>query len=130
VFACDNAPGRVLHVQVSSKNAKSAVNPCLFKKHSPESSSTYIASVHGWLTQTILDKGVVLFVVKNRNEFTLNSEIHEINTRQQGNCHLPLANLTKYQKGIYYIGTKVYNNLPLYIKAVSKDLEKFEEKLK
>jgi hypothetical protein len=34
------------------------------------------------------------------------------------------------QKEMYYIGTKVYNNLPLYIKAVSKDLKKFEEKLK
>jgi hypothetical protein len=73
---------------------------------------------------------LLLFVVKNRNEFTPNSEIHEINTRQQGNFHLPLANLRKYQKGISYIGTKVYNNLPLYIKAVSKDLNKFEKKLK
>jgi hypothetical protein len=59
----------------------------------------------------------MLFVAKNRNEFTLNSEFYEINTRQQGNYHLPLANLRKYQKGIYYIGTKVYNNLPLYIKG-------------
>jgi hypothetical protein len=67
---------------------------------------------------------------KNINEFTLNSEIHEINTRQQGKFHLPLANLRKYQKGIYYIGTKVYNNLPLYIKAVSNDFKKSEEKLK
>jgi hypothetical protein len=28
---------------------------------------------------------LLLFVVKNRNEFILNSEIYEINTRQQGN---------------------------------------------
>jgi hypothetical protein len=69
-------------------------------------------------------------VVKNRNEFTLNSEIYEINTRQQGNLHRPLANLRKYQKGIYYTGTKVYNNLPLYVKDVSKDFKKFERKLK
>jgi hypothetical protein len=51
-----------------------------------------------------------------------------IDTRQQGNFHLPLANLRKYQKGISYIGTRVYNNLPLYIKAVSKDLKKSEKK--
>jgi hypothetical protein len=31
---------------------------------------------------------LTLFVAKNRNEFTLNSEIYEINTRQQGNFHL------------------------------------------
>jgi hypothetical protein len=68
----------------------------------------------------------MLFVVKNRNEFTLNSEIYEINTRQQGNLHQSLPNFRKYQKGIYYIGTKVYNKLPLYIKNESKDLKKFE----
>jgi hypothetical protein len=73
---------------------------------------------------------LMLLMVKNRNEFTLNSEIYEINTRQQGNLHQPLANLRKYQKGIYYIGTKVYNNLPLYIKDVSKEFKKFEGKLK
>jgi hypothetical protein len=73
---------------------------------------------------------LMLFVVKNRNEFTLNSEIYEINTRQQGNLHQPLANLRKYQKGICYIGTKVYNNLPLYTEDVSKDFKKSEGKFK
>jgi hypothetical protein len=73
---------------------------------------------------------LMLFVVKNRNSFTLNSEIYEINTRQQDNLHQPLANLRKYEKGIYYVGTKVYNNLPLCIKDVSNDFKKFEGKLK
>jgi hypothetical protein len=58
----------------------------------------------------------MLFVAKNRNEFIVNSEIHGINTREQNNLHQPLANLRKYQKGIYYLGTKVYNNLPPHIK--------------
>jgi hypothetical protein len=57
----------------------------------------------------------MLFVIKNRKEFTDNSEIYEIKTRQRKNLHQPLANLKKYQKGIHYLGIKVYNNLPLHI---------------
>jgi hypothetical protein len=63
---------------------------------------------------------LMLFLAKNRNEFTVNSEIHGINTRQQNNLRQPLANLRKYQKGVYYLGTKFYNNLPPHIKDVSK----------
>jgi hypothetical protein len=32
--------------------------------------------------------------------------------------------------GIYYSGTKVYNNLPQHIKDVSDDIRRFEVKLK
>jgi hypothetical protein len=49
---------------------------------------------------------------------TDNTEIYEIKTRQQKNLHQPLANSKKYQKGIHYLGIKVYNNLPPYIKDV------------
>jgi hypothetical protein len=72
----------------------------------------------------------MLFVVKNNNKFLANSEIHGINTRQHNNLHQPLSNLTKYQKGIYYSGLKVYNNLPPHIKDTSDDLKKFEAQLK
>jgi hypothetical protein len=54
----------------------------------------------------------MLFVAKNRNKFIVNSEMHSINARQQNNLHQPLVNRRKYQMGIYYMGTKVYNNLP------------------
>jgi hypothetical protein len=70
------------------------------------------------------------FVAKNRNKFIVNSEMHSINTRQQNNLHLPLVNLRKYQMGIYYMGTKVYNNLPEHIKDISSDIKKFEIQIK
>jgi hypothetical protein len=69
-------------------------------------------------------------MVKNKNEFIVNSEIYGINSRQQNNLHQPLTNLTKYQKGIYYSGLKVYHNLPPHIKDTSDDLENFEAQLK
>jgi hypothetical protein len=73
---------------------------------------------------------LMLFITKNRNEFTVNSEIYRINTRQQNNLHQPSVNLKKYQNGIYYLGTKVYNNLPQHIKSAFSDIKKFEVQLK
>jgi hypothetical protein len=54
---------------------------------------------------------LLIFVVDNKNLFYLNSEIHSINTRQNFNLQQPQANLTLYQKGAYYSGIKVFNNL-------------------
>jgi hypothetical protein len=73
---------------------------------------------------------LIIFITKNGNKLIANSEIHGINTRQQNNLYQPLANLSKYQKGIYYLGTKVYNNLPQHIKDTSDYTKVFEAKLK
>jgi len=62
---------------------------------------------------------LLLFVIKNRNQYTVNSKIHQINTRQHPNFHHLLPSLTKYQKGIYYLSIKVYNELPSDTKDVS-----------
>jgi hypothetical protein len=49
-------------------------------------------------------------------EIVRNSEIYHINTRQQSNLNLPLVNVIKYQKGMYYQTIKLFNALPSYIK--------------
>ena len=51
---------------------------------------------------------LLLFLNKNRNHFTVNSAIYQYDTRQQSNFHQPPANLTKYQKGICYLGVSVH----------------------
>jgi hypothetical protein len=73
---------------------------------------------------------LMLFVIRNKKEFIANSEIHGINTRQQNNLYQQLVNLRKYQKGICYLATKVYNNLPQNITDISDDTKGFEAKLK
>ena len=55
---------------------------------------------------------LLMFVVENKNIFQINSEIHDINTRQNSILYQPQANLTLYQKGAYYSGIKIFNNLP------------------
>jgi hypothetical protein len=45
---------------------------------------------------------LLLFVVKNTDEFTTNSDVHTINTRHRSDLHPPSIKMTKYQKGVYY----------------------------
>jgi hypothetical protein len=45
---------------------------------------------------------ITMFIVKNKHQFALNSEIHNINTRQHSNLHQPAPNLTGFKQGIYY----------------------------
>jgi hypothetical protein len=42
---------------------------------------------------------ILLFLVNNRDKFKLNSDVHNINTRQKYNFHHPSSNLSIYQKG-------------------------------
>jgi len=72
----------------------------------------------------------LMFVVQNKNSFLTNSENHNIDTRQRNNLYLPQANLTVYQKEAYYLGIKIFNNLPLEIKIVADNQKKFKLALK
>jgi hypothetical protein len=72
----------------------------------------------------------MLFLVKNKNLFTLNSDNHTNSTRQFNNFHHPITNLTIYQRAVHYMGIKIFNNLPPYIKDISNDVKKFEIFLK
>ena len=69
---------------------------------------------------------LMLFVVKNKHYFVLNSENHTKSTRQLNN----LTNLTVYQKGVHYMGIKIFNNLLPYIIDTSNNIKKFENCLK
>jgi hypothetical protein len=55
-----------------------------------------------------------------------NSEIYHIDTRQHANFQHPSMNVTKYQKGEYYLGVKVFNMFPSCIKIESDSPKKFK----
>jgi hypothetical protein len=61
---------------------------------------------------------------------TMNVKIHNINTKNKLNLHLPISNLSVYQKGIYYSGIKVSNSLPSQIKDLSRNRNQFKRALK
>ena len=56
-------------------------------------------------------------MIRNKNQFLVNSEIYHTDNRQRANFHHPSVNVAKYQKGVYYVGVKVFNMLPFYIKS-------------
>jgi len=73
---------------------------------------------------------LLLFVVKNIEEFTSNSEVHSINTCHKSDLYPPSIKLTKYQKGVYYSGIKIFNHLPQNINNLSWNVKKFKLTLK
>jgi hypothetical protein len=55
---------------------------------------------------------LLLFVINNKNLFTINDEINEHKTRVYKDIYMPAMKLTKYEKGAYIAGIKVFNHLP------------------
>ena len=57
---------------------------------------------------------LLMFIVQNSNLFSTNTQV----------------NLIIYQKGAYYSGIKICNNLPMEIEIVADNLKKFKVALK
>jgi hypothetical protein len=69
---------------------------------------------------------LLLFVVQNKNLFLTNNANHNLDTIQRNNLYPPQVNLTFYQNGFYYLGIKIFNNLPLEIKNVAGSKKKIK----
>jgi hypothetical protein len=67
--------------------------------------------------------------MKNKQLFTQNWEIHSHNTRTTNNLHIPTVNTTKYKKGAYYMSSKIFNQLPNYIKNIANKEKTFKKML-
>jgi hypothetical protein len=73
---------------------------------------------------------LLMFVVKNKELFKMNSDVHNFSTRSNHDLHLPMANLTVFQNGVWYSGIKVYDHLPANIKQLSNNKSQFKMGLK
>jgi hypothetical protein len=80
--------------------------------------------------QSLYILSLLIFVVDNGDYFKVNSEIRNINTRKKLTLHLPISNLSVYQKKTYYSGIKVFNSLPSQIKDLSHNKNQFKHALK
>jgi len=65
-------------------------------------------------------------MIRNRNQFLVNSEIHHIDTRQHANFHQPSVNIARYLKGVYYLDVKMFSMLPSYVKTEFDNPKKFK----
>ena len=73
---------------------------------------------------------ISIFVIKNKHLFYTNNQIHSIHTRFKTNLHPPTANVTKFQKAVYYSAIKIFNNLPHNIKDLANEIVLFQNALK
>jgi hypothetical protein len=64
------------------------------------------------------------------NLFTTNNQIHSVHTLFKTNLHPPTANLTKFEKGVYYSAIKTVNNVPHEIKDLANKTIQFRNALK
>jgi len=71
-----------------------------------------------------------MFVVKNKYLIKSNSDVHNLSTRYNSDLHLPTVNLTIFQKGVFYLGIKMYNHRPQSLKELSHDVRWFRLALK
>ena len=53
---------------------------------------------------------LLLFTTRNKEQFLTHSQIHRVTTRQSFNLYVPSANMTIYQKVVYYQGIKIYSH--------------------
>jgi hypothetical protein len=73
---------------------------------------------------------LLLFVAKKRNYFIANTDSNDTDTCYNYNLYLPSTNLSIVQKGVLFSGSKIYNQLPLNIKLLSKDIKVFKSSLR
>jgi hypothetical protein len=73
----------------------------------------------------------ISFIHNNKHLFDTNNEIYKHKTRSN-NLHLPVANLSKFNKGAYtgISGMKVFNHLPQYTKDLIGNQTNFKSALK
>jgi hypothetical protein len=66
----------------------------------------------------------------NMETFQTNSNIHRIRTRYRYNLNVPNTNLSKYKKGVYYYGIKLFIKLPPNSKSLNHGIKMFKPVLK
>jgi len=69
---------------------------------------------------------LLCFVISNKDQYIQNLDVHGRNTRYGLNLHPPASNLALYQESTHYIGPKVFNSLPTYIKDRQHDVNEFK----
>jgi hypothetical protein len=73
---------------------------------------------------------ISIFVIKNKHLCNTNNQIHGVHTRFKTNLHPPIANLTKFQRRVYYSGIKIFNDLPHDTKDLANKIILFWNDLK
>jgi hypothetical protein len=64
------------------------------------------------------------------DNYQTNSYIHTINTRRKNQLHRPVANLSSFQRGVFYSGLWIFNSLPSIILECQNNKSHFRAALR
>ena len=70
------------------------------------------------------------FVIKNRELYGTNRDVHGLTARNSFDLHLPSVNMTVVQRGVLYSGCKVFNKLPTHTKNLLDNPRHLKKRLK
>jgi hypothetical protein len=72
---------------------------------------------------------ITCYIRKYCQSLEQNYQIHQHNTRRKLDIHVNTQKTELYRKSVINMGTRVYNNLPKYLKEIS-DYKAFKKELK
>jgi len=62
-------------------------------------------------------KGLMLFIVDNQKDFLTIAYVHSLDNRNKNHLYLPVVSLSCVQKGVSYLGVKIFNSLSSNIQS-------------
>lgn len=62
---------------------------------------------------------IAMYVKINLASFEINSNFHLYDTRNRDALCFPVHDLSTFERSPVYMGIKIYNNLPIFIRAIS-----------
>jgi len=65
------------------------------------------------------------FVLQNKERFTQNIDVHNLNTKSKLKLHKPVSSLTLYQNGVYNMSIRIFNKLPEHITILAGNKKSF-----
>jgi len=69
------------------------------------------------------------FIRKYCQSLEQNAKVHQYNTQRKLDIHVTLQKTEIYKKSVTHMGTKLYNNLPKFLKEID-DYKAFKKELK
>jgi hypothetical protein len=72
---------------------------------------------------------LIMFVYNNPGSSTLNSSIHNFNTRSKNQLHLPTVNFSSIQIGVTYTSLRIFNALPSNVLQLQTNKVSFKSAL-
>jgi hypothetical protein len=71
----------------------------------------------------------MLFIVDNQKDFLTNACVHSLDTRNKNHLSISVVSLSCVQKGVSYLGIKIFNSIPSSIESNRNKRKRFKNKL-